>query len=163
MKSFQSILFNLSKKKCFKHLKTINIINKLILTLPCSLRKSVIFTSIKNDTLFIAMNHPAYTSEFNNFKANILLSIIEQLKENYQNKDELDEIKNIKKIKAYVPKDVLNNFVIHSKNDEIDFTIKIIPIYKERSSGEFIVESSNPFKKEFENIKKIIKNANSSR
>ncbi|RDU62907.1 hypothetical protein [Helicobacter sp. MIT 14-3879] len=158
MKNIQTIISNLAKKNNFKRLNSLNIINKLILTLPHNLRKSILFPVIKKDILLIAMNHPASASEFNNFKAKDILILLDMLKEE-QNNIALDEIKNIKQIKAYVPKDILNRFSIVRKEIPKDDVI-VIETYEERSNGEFYIDCNNVFKQQFEDIRLIIKNNN---
>lgn len=153
MKNIQSIISNLAIRRNFKHLNTINIIDKLILTLPHNLRKSILFHKLKNDTLLLAMNHPSSVSEFNNFKAKDIMLALEMLKE--QNEIDINEIKNIKQVRAYLPKNILNNYKKDFKDDVI-----VIETYEERSSGEFYVDINNAFKEQFEAIKRAIKNNN---
>lgn len=152
MKNIQSIISNLSIKSNFKRLNTLNIINKLILTLPHNLRKSTLFSVIKNDSLLLAMNHPSSVSEFNNFRVRDMLLALDMLRE--QNSINIDEIRHIKQIRAYIPRDILKHYK-RKLDDEI-----IIETYEERSSGEFYVDSANIFKEQFEAIKRAIRNNN---
>lgn len=153
MKNIQSIISNLTIRRNFKHLNTLNIIDKLILTLPHNLRKSILSYKLKNDTLLIAMNHPSIVSEFNNFKSRDMLFALDMLKE--QDEIDVSEIKNIKQIRAYLPKNILNNYKKDFKDDVI-----VIETYEERSSGEFYVDPNNAFKEQFDAIKRAIKNNN---
>ena len=48
----------------------------MLLTLPKDLRKSILFGTIKGDTLFIATTNKGVCAEINNFRANDLLNAI---------------------------------------------------------------------------------------
>ncbi len=160
MKNIQSIISNLSKQNSFKRLNTLGIINKLILTLPYNLRKSVLFSSLKGNTLLIAFNHPSSASEFNNYKVKIFLQSLEQIKISYNNPQDLAEIMPIKHAKGYIPRNILNTFDIVSsiqKDEKI-----IIECYKEHSSGNFSISSDNPFYDIFSKIQNTIKYNNES-
>ena len=75
MKNIQSIISNL-RRSSLKRLNSNAIINKLLLTLPKDLRKSILFGTIKGDTLFIATANKGVCAEINNFRANDLLNAI---------------------------------------------------------------------------------------
>lgn len=158
MKNFQAIISNLYNQDNFKNLYTIEIINKLIATLPYNLRKSFMYSSIKNEILLLAFDHPTSVSEFNNYKKIIMLNTLEQLKIINQDSVQFQKLHRIKDIKAYLPKNILNRFDI----GDIDIEYKVIEYYKERSSGDFIIDENGPYKKEFLAIKNAIKNNNES-
>ena len=112
MKNFQAIISNLYNQDNFKNLYTIEIINKLIATLPYNLRKSFMYSSIKNEILLLAFDHPTSVSEFNNYKKIIMLNTLEQLKIINQDSVQFQKLHRIKDIKAYLPKNILNRFDI---------------------------------------------------
>ena len=158
MNNFQSIISGIFNQDNFKKIHTIAIINKIIATLPYNLRKSFMYSSIKREILLLAFDHPTSVSEFNNYKKNIMLDTIQQLKIIKKDSIEFEIIKNIKDIKAYLPKSILNRFDM----GDIDIEYKIIAYYKERANGNFIVDKNSPCAKEFLSIKNIIKKNNES-
>lgn len=158
MKNIQSIISNLTQNR-FKKLSTINIINKLILTLPKALRKNILFVSIKNDTLLIATKHIGTCVEINNFRSNDILNAINLILDSAKNgtlhcdcanlASDLETLKTIKKVKAYVPKNLLE----HKESTQ---NISVI-YYKERAKGDFIISEDSAFRDIFEAIKIAIK------
>lgn len=158
MKNIQFIISNISKQNKFKRLNTLKFVNQLIATLPYNLRKSVLYSSIKGDTLLIALNHPTSVSEFNNYKQKIMLDVLEKLKILYKDSQEFDEINKIKKIKTYLPRSVLNSFDVIGVNNVNESENVVIEYYKERSSGDFSILKDSPFYSHFKNIRLAIKN-----
>ncbi|RAX54053.1 hypothetical protein CCY99_05060 [Helicobacter sp. 16-1353] len=156
MKNIQSIISNITKQSQFKPLNRFKIINKLIATLPYNLRKSALYSSIKGEMLLIAFNHPTSVSEFNNYKQKIMLDILEQLKILYKDTKYFDEIKDIKTIKAYLPRNILNNFDMPGMENITENAM--IEYYKERANGSFYISKDSPFYNHFKEIQSIIKN-----
>lgn len=150
MKNITHIISRLRQNQ-LKRLSTLDIINKLILTLPKAVREGIIFTTLKGETLFIATRHISLCAEINNFRANDLLSAIKSMLDcapkNSALSQNLAPLKAIKHIKAYTPKDILQN-----DDEKI-----VVRYYKERATGDFEVDENSPFKEIFENIKLAIK------
>lgn len=174
MKNIQSIISNL-RRSSLKRLNSNAIINKLLLTLPKDLQKSILFGTIKGDTLFIATANKGVCAEINNFRSNDLLNAINFMCESAESivdsgesmanlnanlSDDLVILRKIKKIKAYIPKAILENDKKSAqKGDEF-----IIEHYKERAVGTFHISENSPFKEIFGAIKDAIKrNADESK
>lgn len=151
MKNITHIISRLQQNQ-LKRLSTLDIINKLILTLPKAVREGIIFTTLKGETLFIATRHISLCAEINNFRANDLLGTIKSMldcaPQNSALSQNLAPLKAIKHIKAYTPKDILQN----ADDEKI-----VVRYYKERATGDFEVDENSPFKEIFENIKLAIK------
>lgn len=162
MKNIQSIVSNLCQKNHFKRINTIRIIEQLMATLPYNLRKSFRYFSIKGDTLLIAFNHPTSVSEFNSFKRQILLQVLEQIKISHQNPQEIKEIKHITNIQAFLPKDILDKFDIVGKSSKPPQAL-VIQCYKERAKGDFKILESHPFYEQFSRIKALLQDDKSHR
>lgn len=166
MKNIQSIISNLAKNH-LKKLSTIGIINKLILTLPKALRKNILFTSVKNETLFIATKHISTCIEINKFRANDILNAINLILDSAKKdsmqysqsldftmvnfNEDLEILSKIKSIKAYVP-----THILEQTSQDSDEKIAII-YYKERAKGDFAIIEDSPFRDIFEEIKIAIK------
>ena len=190
MKNIQSIISNL-RRSSLKRLNSNAIINKLLLTLPKDLRKSILFGTIKGDTLFIATANKGVCAEINNFRANDLLNAINFIidsslrgdshespkQSTNQNldchdsalpnlamteiKQDLASLHKIKKIKAYIPQNILE--ISQSKSQQ-QANIIITEHYKERALGTFHINENSPFKEIFSAIKDAIKrNADESK
>lgn len=151
MKNITHIISRLQQNQ-LKHLSTLDIINKLILTLPKAVREGIIFATLKGETLFIATRHISLCAEINNFRANDLLSTIKTMLDcapkNSPLSQNLAPLKAIKQIKAYTPRDILQN---------LDDEKIVVRYYKERATGDFEIDENSPFKEIFENIKLAIK------
>lgn len=147
MKKFHQIISNLRTQNRFRKLNENLIIDKLLLSLPQQMRKNIVFSLIKNNVLLIAMRHPAFSSEFNNFYAQILTNIIKEA----QNVAGYEILRQIEFIKAYMPTNILNEI-----KESVEKEHKIW-VYKERSNGEWKVDCDNIFKAQFDEIKAIIK------
>lgn len=178
MKNIQSIISNL-RRSSLKRLNSNAIINKLLLTLPKDLRKSILFGTIKGDTLFIATANKGVCAEINNFRANDLLNAINFMCESAESiidsgesranlnanptnlSDDLVILRKIKKIKAYIPQNILE--ISQSKSQQ-QANIIITEHYKERALGTFHISENSPFKEIFSAIKDAIKrNADESK
>ena len=178
MNNFQYIISSILNQGNFKKIQTIAIINKIIATLPYNLKKSFMHSSIKGKTLLLTFNHPTSVSEFNNYKKNIVLNTIEQLKILKKDSADFEILKDIKDIKAYLPKNILNrfdtlntdyealdssnNYLFEFNTSNIDIEYKTIEYYKERANGDFIIDENSPYAKEFLSIKNAIKKNNES-
>lgn len=150
MKKVTHIISHLQQNQ-LKHLSTLDIINKLILTLPKAVREGIIFTTLKGETLFIATRHISLCAEINHFRSNDLLSAIQSMQDcapNSAHSQNLAILAQIKHIKAYTPKHILE----HLGDEKI-----VIRYYKERAVGDFEVDENSPFKEIFKNIKSAIK------
>lgn len=175
MKNIQSIISNL-RQHSLKRLNSNAIINKLLLTLPKDLQKSILFGTLKGDTLFIATANKGVCAEINNFRANDLLNAINFMCEsaesivdsgesranlNANQSDDLAILRKIKKIKAYIPQNILEILDKKSAQKGDEF---IIEHYKERAVGTFHISENSPFKEIFSAIKDAIKrNADESK
>ncbi len=156
MKNFQVIISNLYNQDKFRNLYSIRIINKLTATLPYNLRRSFMYSSIKQEILLFAFDHPTSVSEFNNYKKTIMLNTLEQLKVINKDSVEFEQLYKIKDIKAYLPRNILHRFDINN----IEMEYKVVDYYKERANGDFIIDENNPYKSQFLAIKKAIKSNN---
>ena len=158
----------------------------MLLTLPKDLRKSILFGTIKGDTLFIATANKGVCAEINNFRSNDLLNAINFMCESAESiidlgesrtdsresranlsanptnlSDDLAILRKIKKIKAYIPKNILE--ISQSKSQQ-QANIIITEHYKERALGTFHISENSPFKEIFSAIKDAIKrNADESK
>ncbi len=143
MKTSKEIISHIINKPQNSQIIKTECINKLISFLPPHLANAIMFTYIKNRTLFFALNHPGLKMEFN-YKHNLIKSLLNKLKDiDLKCKIiEIDEIKTFvsNKIEAKAPK------------------ISTI-IYKERANGEFQnLATDTELNKLFEEIRKMIKN-----
>lgn len=179
MKNIQNIISNL-RQHSLKRLNSNAIINKLLLTLPKDLQKSILFGTLKGDTLFIATANKGVCAEINNFRANDLLNAINFMCESAESivdsgesranlnanqstnlSDDLAILRKIKKIKAYIPQNILEILDKKSAQKGDEF---IIERYKERAVGTFHISENSPFKDIFGAIKDAIKrNADESK
>ncbi len=171
MKNIQSIISNL-RRDSLKKLNSNAIINKLLLTLPKDLQKSILFGTLKGDTLLIATANKGVCTEINNFRAPNLLNAINlmcesaesiaysgesraNLNANHTNlSDDLEILRKIKKIKAYIPQNILE--ILQSKSQQ-QANIIITEHYKERALGTFHINENSPFKEIFSAIKSAIR------
>lgn len=151
MKKVTHIISHLQQNQ-LKHLSTLDIINKLILTLPKAVREGIIFATLKGETLFIATRHISLCAEINHFRSNDLLLAIQSLLDSAPKNSAISQnlaiLAKIKHIKAYTPKHILE----HLGDEKI-----VIRYYKERATGSFEVDENSPFKEIFKNIKSAIK------
>lgn len=144
MKNVSQIISYLTSKPQFKNISNRRCIMRVIKLLPPHLKNAVLFTYIKNQTLFIVLNHPGMKMEFN-YKVNLI-------------KDLLNKVKNIDLTCKDIEVTQIKLFVSNKKPKiEKDY----IPlIYKERASGEFDIECKDSSLKEvFLKIQDAIKNS----
>jgi hypothetical protein len=145
MKSSQKIIAHITKKPYFRKIGEKKCIDKLIACLPPMLQKAVMFTYIKNGTLFFVLNHPGLKMEFN-YKKSLIKSLLKKIKDlddscqNIEVSDVTAFVSN--KIKAPEQECVISSFT-----------------YKERATGRFYNFATNPeLKALFDQIKTDIKN-----
>lgn len=143
MKTSKEIISHIINKPQNSQIIKTECINKLISFLPPHLANAIMFTYIKNRTLFFVLNHPGLKMEFN-YKHNLIKSLLNKLK-NIDLKCkiiEIDEIKSFVSNKIKPPSSKISTL-----------------IYKERASGEFQnLATDEKLNKLFEEIKKVIKN-----
>jgi hypothetical protein len=145
MKTAQEIISHLINKPQNSKIIQKGCIDKLISLLPPHLANAVMFTYIKNRTLFFVLNHPGLKMEFN-YKHNLIKSLLNKIKDIDLKCQiiEVDEIKSFVSNKIKPP--VINQ--------------KPLLTYKERSSGKFDnLASSDELKELFEKIKETIQNS----
>jgi hypothetical protein len=141
MKTAKEIISHFTGKPQNSQIVKTACIDKLISCLPPHLANAVMFTYIKNRTLFFVLNHPGLKMEFN-YKHNLIKSLLNKIKDI----DLKCKILEVDEIKSFV-----SNKIPTKKIDEIAFT------YKERSSGEFVnLATSDELKELFEKIKNTI-------
>jgi hypothetical protein len=146
MKTSKEIISHIVKKPQNSKIVQKRCIDKLISLLPPHLTNAVMFTYIKNRTLFFVLNHPGLKMEFN-YKHNLIKSLLNKIKD-------LDL--NCKNIEV----DKINSFVsnkITPKNLQVE---KPPLTYKERASGKFYNFASGELKEIFDKIKNELKKNN---
>jgi len=127
----------ISKKRCFM---------KVVKLLPPHLARAVVFTYTRNQTLFIALNHPGLKMEFH-YKDNLIKSLLKQVKMVDESCHDMEEVRAIK------------YFVTHQKLEK-DVEVPRLE-YREKSSGNFSIMTKNrELFTLFERIKKQIKKTN---
>ena len=145
MKTAQDIISHIVKKPQNSKIVQKVCIDKLVSCLPPHLQKAVMFTYIKNQTLFFVLNHPGLKMEFN-YKHNLIKSLLNKIK---------DIDSKCQKIEVTAIKSFVSNKITPPKPKEISFT------YNERSSGDFVnLATSQELKALFENIKRTIHETN---
>ncbi len=143
MKTSYEIISHLINKPQNSQIIKTECINKLISFLPPHLINAIMFTYIKNRTLFFVLNHPGLKMEFD-YKHNLIKSLLNKLKDI----DLKCKIIEIDKIKSFV-----SNKITPKKPKFPSLT------YKERASGEFQNLATNEKLNElFEEIRQMIKN-----
>jgi len=144
MKKANTILSHIHALPQFKMLKRHYCYQKLISILPPKFKKAVAFVYIREDTLFVALSHPGFKMELN-YNKNLfreLLSMVAMA-------DEKCKTVSASKVVLFNSKHLS---II--KKEEI---ISTIPYYKERSRGDFQIESKDEEMIEaFNKIKKSI-------
>ncbi len=141
MKTSKEIISHLINKPQNSQIIKKGCIDKLISLLPPHLSNAVMFTYIKNRTLFFVLNHPGLKMEFN-YKHNLIKSLLNKLKDI----DLKCQIIEVDEIKSFV-----SNKIPPPESRKIAFT------YKERSSGKFNnLANQKELKNLFEEIKQTI-------
>jgi len=144
MKTAQEIISHLINKPQNSKIIQKGCIDKLISLLPPHLANAVMFTYIKNRTLFFVLNHPGLKMEFN-YKHNLIKSL-------------LNKIKDIDLKCQIVEVDEIKSFVSNKIKPPLAKP-KPTLTYKERSSGMFNNQAtSDELKELFEKIKNTIQN-----
>jgi len=124
----------LNQQECFTLIKK---------SLPKPLQKGILFMYVKDETLFIALRHPAHKMEFD-YK----LSLVKNLLSSLPPLQDSCKDYNIKKIKTFVSK--------FTKKPEPK--IDTVPRYKELSTSSFEIRAKDDdIKDKFEDIKREIK------
>ncbi len=150
MKSSQNIISHLTGKPRFQKISQKKCFAKLISLLPPQLGRAVMFTYVKNKTLFFVLNHPGLKMEFH-YKINLIKSLLNKIKDIDKNCRDIE----VTNIKAFV-------------SNKID-TQQMPPppstfTYKERAKGRFYNFATNEQLKElFNQIKTQIKANDTSR
>ena len=141
MKTAQDIISHIVKKPQNSKIVQKGCIDKLVSCLPPHLQNAVMFTYIKNNTLFFVLNHPGLKMEFN-YKHNLIKSLLNKIK---------DIDSKCQKIQVTEIKSFVSNKITPPKPQEISFK------YNERASGDFInLATSKELQALFENIRKTI-------
>jgi hypothetical protein len=144
MKSSEKIIAHITGKPLFRKIGQKRCFEKLISLLPPQLSRAVMFTYVKNKTLFFVLNHPGLKMEFN-YKITLIKSLLKKIKDidpDCQNIDVTD-------IKAFVTNKI--NFD-PPPPPETKFT------YKERATGRFYNFATDPkLKQLFQEIKEEIR------
>ena len=127
---------------------------KLKSLLPKHLQESILFMYKKNKTLFFVLNHPGIKMEFN-YKLTLINSLLNKIKELDKNCNNLD----IKDIKSFVS----NKIYTKDLSEDLQESFQTIPLYKERSKGEFQnLAKNHEIREILEEIRKEIKSINTN-
>jgi len=140
MKTAETIISHLLHQPTFRYLKKVQCLNLFITqALPPTLSRFISFCYIKNDTLFIAINHHGIKMELY-YKAKLLKSILVMFKKT----NPKCEMINFSDIKI---------FVTNKEEKKVDETI---PRYYEHSKAEFENFADGELAKQFEAIRQEI-------
>ncbi len=145
MKNSKKIIAHIVKKPYFHKIGEKKCFAKLITLLPPQLQKAVMFTYVKNRTLFFVLNHPGMKMEFN-YKITLIKSLLKKIKDIDENCKDVQ----ITEVKAFV-----SNKITHAPPPEVitNFT------YKERATGRFYNFATDArLKALFQQIKEDIRN-----
>lgn len=143
MKNSQNIISCLINK--IPNFKVFRELERLKIFLPLDMRKSVVYISLKNNTLFFAFDHPAYAYEFRRHEIDNIKTSLQDYKEQFPS------IPPEVKITSFVP----GNFIKPFKESEKNTTH--VMIYKEHSEAKFEnIAKDEKLYNEFEAIRKII-------
>ena len=125
MKKAQEILSSLQTQPRFKKLHTIACIKRLLSLFLPTLQRFVEFGYIKNDTLFIVLNHSAGKQEFDN-SIKMIKSVLKEVK--------IEECEGVHfgEIRAFVTN--------KPRRSRKKVNKETVPFYKERSRGEFRID-----------------------
>ncbi len=144
MKRSDKIIAHLTRKPLFQKIGEKKCVEKIIAVLPPHLQKAVMFTYIKNGTLFFVLNHPGMKMEFN-YKITLIKTLLKKIKDI----DPLCADMQIADVRAFV-------------TNKIDFDPPPPPPskfrYKERAKGTFYNFAVHPeLKALFAQIKEEIR------
>ena len=144
MKSSKNIISQLVSFGKFQNIKTVKNLEKIKSILPPNLQKSNIinFMYIKNQILFIALNHQGFKMEMD-MKLKVLKPMIKKMHHMIADFPQIDDVKTFVTNKALVKE---------AEVEEIDIS------YDEKSTGDFFVNTQNKeLKKIFDELKEVIK------
>jgi len=150
MKTVKNIISHIISKPQYKKISQKRCFDKVVKLLPPHLQSAVLFTYVKNQTLFFVLNHPGLKMEFH-YKVNLIKSLLKQLKSIDK---ECHDMQDIKEVKA---------FVTNKPKQKNTINKKIKQTYKELSTGKFkIITKNKNLKTLFQKIQKVIKENNAS-
>jgi hypothetical protein len=145
MKKASEIVSHIINQPQFRYLKKHECFKRYISLLPAKWQNAVAFMYIKDNTMFIATNHPAFKMELN-YNKDLLTSILMQLKKYSKDCNSLEANSIIIFDSKY--------HSIEKKTSKVDTH----PCYHESAKGLFEINTQEPkLKEKFENIKKSIK------
>ncbi len=144
MKSSQKIVSHLIKKPYLQKIGEKKCYERLISLLPPQLQRAVLFTYVKNRTLFFVLNHPGLKMEFN-YKVNLIKSLLKKIKDIDENCKNID----ITDVKAFV-----SNKIVTKPPPPPPSRYR----YRERASGRFYnFASDERLNRLFQQIKEEIR------
>ena len=150
MKTVKNIISHIISRPQYKKISQKRCFDKVVKLLPPHLQNAVLFTYVKNQTLFFVLNHPGLKMEFH-YKVNLIKSLLKQLKTIDKECSNMQDIKEVKAFVSNKPKQK------ESQKKSIKYT------FKELSSGEFkIITKNKNLKNLFQKIQKAIKDSNAS-
>lgn len=142
MKTAQSIISHISNQPYFRVLKTNRCYQRYISLLSKAQQQGVAFVYIKENTLFIAVKHPAFKMELD-YNKDLLISLLKTL---YKYDENCPMMKASKVI-------IFESKFYRIKEEEQESTI---PYYKERANGVFQIPKDHELKDKFKKIKEHI-------
>ncbi len=149
MKKANFIINHLSGNPSLYKLEKIKSYKKLLKLLPLNFQRGVRFMYNKNDTLFFVFEHQGFLMEFNNLERNneYKKSFIKSLLKELIKHDKTCSCIDAEHIRAFVT----NKMPIKPPSSDT------LPIYEERSRGEFENKAKNKkIHQLFEEIREII-------
>jgi hypothetical protein len=145
MKKVSEILSHIRNQPQFRYLKKQECFSRYISLLPMKWQKAISFVYIRNNTLFIAINHPAFKMELN-YNKDLLTSILRDLK---------TYVIECKELQA---SDIVIFVSRYNKKKSKEADEETVPYYYEASSGDFKIEAnSSDIAEKFKEIQKSIK------
>ena len=141
MKNAKDIIQSIQNQPQFQKLQTYTCIKTILGMFLPSLHRFIAFSYIKNETLFIVLNHNGGKQEFDN---NIKM-IKEVLKYKKPQECSGEVIRDIKTFLTHKPR----------KKAQAHMQVESIPYYKERSSGNFDISTFSDEK--LQNVAKAIR------
>jgi len=129
MKNAKDIVRSLQMQPQFTKLRNFRCIDTIMSMFLPTVRRFVDFCYIKNDTLFVVLNHNAGKQEFDN-SIKMIKDVLKSLKPQECESLQINDIKA---------------FVTHKRKQKSSalFTPTTIPLYQERSKGAFDTECFN--------------------